>query len=90
MRAGILKTGLPLWAEITLVLLLKVALLWGAKALWFAEPLTRTKKMSVPQSAISQQLIGPAAPPQVDPTLSTPGALPAKDAQPEVSHAARP
>ncbi|WP_148714943.1 hypothetical protein [Chitinolyticbacter meiyuanensis] len=85
MKPGVLRTGLPLWAEITLVLLLKIALLWGAKTLWFSEPLTRTKKMSVPQSAISQQLIGPAA------AASTrPEARSANGSLPEDTHAARP
>ncbi|GAA5787020.1 hypothetical protein GCM10007860_21660 [Chitiniphilus shinanonensis] len=62
MRPGILKTGLPLWAEITLILALKALLLWGAKQLWFSQPLTRTYQMTVPQDAIDQRLIGPGDP----------------------------
>ncbi|TJZ67146.1 hypothetical protein [Chitiniphilus eburneus] len=60
MRAGVLKTGLPLWAEIVLILAIKALLLWGAKQMWFSQPLTRSYQMTVPQETIGEQLIGPA------------------------------
>ncbi|WP_432719709.1 hypothetical protein R0381_000147 [Jeongeupia wiesaeckerbachi] len=54
------RTGLPLWMEITIMLLIKCLLLYGAWRLWFSAPLA--KKMTVPDAAISQQLLGqPAA-----------------------------
>ncbi|KZE25274.1 hypothetical protein EV683_11252 [Crenobacter luteus] len=60
-RPALLKTGLPLWLEIVLVLALKAALLWGAWSLWFAQPIAR--HMTVPEPAVSQQLLGqPSAP----------------------------
>ncbi|WP_035053957.1 cytochrome oxidase putative small subunit CydP [Andreprevotia chitinilytica] len=58
-RRGPLRTSLPLWLEITLILVIKVFLLWGAWKLWFSAPLAH--HMQVPQSAISQQLLGVAA-----------------------------
>lgn len=57
-RSTLLKTGLPLWAEITLIVVVKLCLLWGAKALWFSHPLTHTHQMSVPQEDISRQILG--------------------------------
>ncbi|AOX99965.1 hypothetical protein BJP62_05520 [Jeongeupia sp. USM3] len=50
------RTGLPLWAEITAMLLIKCLLLYGAWTLWFSAPLA--KNMTVPDAAISQQLLG--------------------------------
>ncbi|UXY16985.1 hypothetical protein N8I74_08240 [Chitiniphilus purpureus] len=50
--------GMPLWLEIVLVLVLKAALLAGARTLWFSDPLTRTRQMTVPQARIGQQLLG--------------------------------
>ena len=50
------RRGLPLWLEISVVLTVKLLLLWGAKVLWFSEPLAR--HMTVPESAIEQQLLG--------------------------------
>ncbi|BCL75845.1 hypothetical protein JHS3_15810 [Jeongeupia sp. HS-3] len=50
------RTGLPLWLEITVILLIKCLLLYGAWKLWFAEPMA--KNMTVPDRAINQQLLG--------------------------------
>lgn len=56
------RRGLPLWLEITVVLVLKILLLWWAKTLWFDQPLAR--HMTVPAAAVERQLLGtaPAAP----------------------------
>lgn len=57
----------PLWRELVVILAVKCLLLWGAKTLWFSDPLAR--HMQVPQEALQQRLLDvpplPASPPGV-------------------------
>ncbi|KAF0814405.1 hypothetical protein IGB42_01306 [Andreprevotia sp. IGB-42] len=76
-RASLFKTGLPLWLEITLIICIKLCLLWGAKQLWFSKPLTHSHQMSVSQDAISRQILGvTTASAAAHQTLNTPGETP--------------
>jgi hypothetical protein len=53
------RGGRPLWLEVTVVLLIKAALLWGAWQLWFSHPLA--PHMRAPVDAVGDHLLGPAA-----------------------------
>ncbi len=49
------RTGLPLWLEISLILIIKVASLFLLWKLFFAQP--ETKKMRIPTSKVEQHLL---------------------------------
>lgn len=54
------RTGLPLWLEIALVLVIKVALLFFLWKLFFSHP--QTRHMALPTPVVEQQLLSPHPP----------------------------
>ncbi|WP_036665149.1 cytochrome oxidase putative small subunit CydP [Paludibacterium yongneupense] len=65
MKRFLARSGRPLWLDVTVVLLFKAALLWGAWYLWFSHPLA--PHMRAPVAAVEDHLLGqpvPAAKPE--------------------------
>jgi hypothetical protein len=60
-----LPKRIPLWQEITVVLLIKVALLFVIWKCFFSQPVA--KHMLVPQPMLSERFIGTASSPAVAP-----------------------
>lgn len=54
------RTGLPLWLEIALVLVIKVALLFFLWKLFFSHP--QTRHMALPTPVVEQHLLSPNPP----------------------------
>jgi hypothetical protein len=48
-------TGLPLWVEISLILLVKIALLFGLWKFFFSHP--QTKHMSLPKPVVEEHFL---------------------------------
>ena len=51
------RTGLPLWLEIVLVLLIKIAVLFGIWKAFFSHP--QTKHMALPLPVVEQHFLTP-------------------------------
>ena len=64
-------TGLPLWVEISLILLVKIALLFGLWKFFFSHP--QTKHMSLPKPVVEEHFLS------ARPALSKPNALQANN-----------
>ena len=52
------RTGLPLWLEIALVLLIKIAILFGLWKAFFSHP--QTKHMALPLPVVEQHFLKPS------------------------------
>lgn len=64
-------TGLPLWVEISLILLVKIALLFGLWKFFFSHP--QTKHMSLPKPVVEEHFLS------AHPATSKPNALQANN-----------
>ena len=53
------RTGLPLWLEIALVLLIKIAVLFGLWKAFFSHP--QAKHMALPLPVVEQHFLTPIA-----------------------------
>jgi hypothetical protein len=52
------RTGLPLWLEIVLILLIKIAILFGLWKAFFSHP--QTKHMALPLPIVEQHFLTPS------------------------------
>lgn len=68
------RRGLPLWLEITLVLLIKLAALFFLWQAFFSHP--QTRHMALPTPAVEQHLLSAPQSPSHSPSLPASPALP--------------